>query len=399
MFQNQKNFQLKLNALGHAYNDAYHFIIPLLLPFFRQEFLFSYFESGLILTIHVALRSIFSLIFGSLADHYNHKHVFIAFGFVLSSLLLGSVVWISNLSFMIITLLLMAIGVSAFHPLATTMVGEKARPNKRGRDLSLFSAAGTLGLSIMTLLFGWLVQFWGWRITCFIISIPGFILAWGYMQLRDGHSNPIIQSDSLRRKNLFMLFFLSHGLRNLGTWAILSFLPIYATDYIGLKSAFSAWIVSILFIGVLSGSLFISRILDQKNPVQFVNFATLAAGLLILALTYTTIPIVMGFIIICIGLSQGFYFPALNTWLIKISSNKTRGKLFGSVIFVEGISATIAPSLYGWLADHYGLVFAYRLASIPILISFLLYIMLYRLAENDRVTEIKSASVQKRIIS
>ena len=138
----KKNLQFKINAWGHAYNDAYHFIIPLLLPFFRQEFLFTYFQSGLILTVHVALRSIFSLIFGSLGDRFNHKHLFISFGFFLSSVLLGSVVWISNLSFMITVLLLMAIGVSTFHPLATAMIGENAKPGKQGRDLSLFSAAG-----------------------------------------------------------------------------------------------------------------------------------------------------------------------------------------------------------------------------------------------------------------
>ena len=30
--------KLKLNALGHFYNDIYLFIIPLLLPLFREDF-------------------------------------------------------------------------------------------------------------------------------------------------------------------------------------------------------------------------------------------------------------------------------------------------------------------------------------------------------------------------
>jgi len=382
--KNQKDFQLKLNAWGHAYNDAYHFIIPLLLPFFRQEFLFSYFQSGLILTVHVALRSIFSLIFGSLGDRFNYKHLFISFGFVSSSILLGSVAWVSNLSFIIAVLLLMAIGVSAFHPLATALVGEKAKPGKQGRDLSLFSAAGTLGLSIMSLFFGWLVQFWGWRITCLIISLPGFFLAWGYTKLKNETPDHENKDRKLTHKSQFIVYFIGHGLFSLGTWAILSFLPIYATDYIGLRPAISAWVISIFFAGVLLGSLLMSRILDLKNPLKFVNFATISAAVLIFILTYSTIPAIMGTLVLCIGLSQGFYFPAQNTWLIKISSNQTRGKLFGFVIFIEGISATIAPSLYGWLADQFGLVYAYRIASIPIFISFLLYIILYHISEKHQ---------------
>jgi len=122
VFKKQKNIQLKISLLGHAYNDIYLFIIPLLLPFFRLEFSFTYFQSGLILAIHVALRSIFSLVFGFLGDRFDHKHLFISFGFALPSILLGSIVLISNLPFMIAVLLLLAISVSTFHPLATTMI-------------------------------------------------------------------------------------------------------------------------------------------------------------------------------------------------------------------------------------------------------------------------------------
>lgn len=392
MLKNKKNIQLKINAWGHAYNDAYHFIIPLLLPFFRQEFAFTYFQSGLILTIHVALRSLFSLIFGSLGDRYNHKHLFISFGFLFSSLLLGSVIWIRSLPLVISVLLLMAIGVSTFHPLATAMVGEKAKPDKQGHDLSIFSAAGTLGLSVMSLLFGWLVQLWGWRMACLVISFPGFLLAYGYSQLKNEIPSQDNKSAKLTHKNLFIIFFIALGLRNLGSWAILSFLPTYATDYIGLNPAISAWVVSIYFFGVLTGSLLMSRTLDKKTPLKFVYSATIAAALLIFILTYSTIPIIMGILVACIGLSQGFYFPAQNTWLTQISSSKTRGKLFGFTIFIEGISATIAPSLYGWLADKFELVYAYRLASIPVFISFFFYLILYRMSKNSRYIRNKSIS-------
>ena len=395
LLKNKKNFQLKLNALGHAYNDSYHFIIPLLLPFFRQEFLFSYFQSGLILTIHIGLRSASSMAFGSLADRYNNKNLFIAFGFLVSSILLGSVLWISNPLIIIAVLLFMAIGVSAFHPLAMAMVGEKAKPDKRGRDLSLFSAAGTLGLSIMSLLFGWMVQLWGWRITCMIISLPGFILAWMYTKLKNELPEHDIKAMELPHKNIFILFFVSHGLRNLGSWAILSFLPTYATDYIGLNPGISAWIISIYFTGVFSGSIIISQLLDRKTPLKFVCFATASTAILIFILTHSTIPLIMGIMVAIIGLLQGFYFPAQNTWLTHVSTNRTRGKLFGLAIFSEGIAATIAPSLYGLLADNFGLVYSYRLASIPIFISFLLFFTLYRITENHQKIKPNVSSVKK----
>ena len=390
MFKKQKNIQLKISLLGHAYNDIYLFIIPLLLPFFRLEFAFTYFQSGLILAIHVALRSIFSLVFGFLGDHFDHKHLFISFGFALSSILLGSIVLISNLPFMITVLLLLAISVSTFHPLATTMIGDSAKPNKQGRDLSLFNVAGTLGLSIMSLTFGWLVQFWGWRIACLMISLPGFLLAFGYTKLKNKTQHKNSSPEELPNKKIFITYFISHGLCGLGTWTILSFLPVYATDHIGIRADISAWFLTIFVVSELSGSLIMSKIIDKKNPLKLIIFATISLTVLIFALTCSTVPMIVAIIVVLMGLTQGCYYPSQHTWLTTVSSNRTRGKIFGFLFFVEGISATFAPFLYGWLADQVGMVYAYRLASIPLFISFLLYISLYYMAKRHAATRINT---------
>lgn len=382
MLLKKKAVYLKINALGHAYNDAYHFIIPLLLPFFRLEFSFTYFQSGLFLTFHEALRSIFSLLSGLFTDRFGHKNLIIALGFLMSSILLGSVLWISKTSLIIAVLLLLAIAVSTFHPLATAMVGEKAIPGKQGQDLSLFSAAGTLGLIIMSLIFGWLVQIWGWRTTCFIIALPGLLLGWGYIKIKDEKQKEQKATNITNSHNLFTLFFLCRGILCLGSKVFLSFLPIYATTYIGLKPGVASWILSIYFIGVFAGSIFISRLLDQRSPLQFAIFTTFSIAILIFFFTYLRIPVVAVFLVGIIGLAEGIYFPSQNTWLTMISSNRNRGSLFGFGFFIEGLSATISPTIYGWFADKFGLVYAYRLTVIPIFISFLLYIILFQKAEK-----------------
>ncbi|GAJ08387.1 unnamed protein product [marine sediment metagenome] len=52
------NSKLKLNALGNSYNTLYMFIIPFLLPLFREQFHINYVQSGLILSIYIALGSL-----------------------------------------------------------------------------------------------------------------------------------------------------------------------------------------------------------------------------------------------------------------------------------------------------------------------------------------------------
>ena len=368
--------KLKLNALGHSYNDMYFFIIPLLLPLLRKEFGINYVQSGLILTIHVALRSIFTLLFGYLGDKYEKK-VIIASGFICSSIFLGSLIWINNINTIVTFLFLLAIGVSTFHPLATAIIRENSEVNQRGRYLSLFSAAGTAGIIVASLLFGFLVQAWGWKMTCLLLSFPGYFLGYAYLKSKKDKKNLKVKKEKKTKRGHINLFFISMGIRSLGFWAILSFLPLYATDYLGLKPEISAWIISIIFIGMFIGSLISSRIIDKRHPLILVLSATIITTFIVFSITFIAQPISIVLLIGILGIVEGIFYPSQSTWLTFICPVNHQSKIFGISLFVEGVSATIAPTLYGWIADQFSLIWAYRLAAIPLFISFVLFLALH----------------------
>lgn len=381
--------KLKLNALGHSYNDMYFFIIPFLLPLFREEFGINYVQSGLILTVHVALRSIFTLLFGYLGDKYEKK-VIIAGGFISSSIFLGSLIWINNINTIVTFLFLLAIGVSTFHPLAIAIVRENSKKHQRGHYLSLFSAAGTAGLIVASLLFGFLVQIWGWKMTCLLLSLPGYFLGYAYLKSKRVKKNLKVKTEKKIKRGHINLFFISMGIRSLGIWAILSFLPFYATDYLGLRPEISAWVVSIIFIGMLVGSLLSSRIIDKSHTLILVLSTTIIATFLVLGITFIAqlIPIVL--LIGILGITEGIFYPSQTTWLTFICPVNHQSKVFGISLFIEGLSATIAPTLFGWIADKYSLIWAYRLAAIPIFISFILFLILHFLeSEHEKAYKVK----------
>jgi len=381
--------KLKLNALGHSYNDMYFFIIPLLLPLLRKEFGINYVQSGLILTIHVALRSIFSLVFGYFGDKYEKK-VIIASGFICSSIFLGSLIWINNINTIVTFLFLLAIGVSTFHPLATAMVRENSKKHQRGRYLSLFSAAGTAGIIVASLLFGFLVQTWGWKMTCLLLSFPGYFFGYAYLKSKKDKKNLKIKEEKKTKRGHINLFFISMGIRSLGLWAVLSFLPLYATDYLGLKPEISAWIISIIFIGMFVGSLISSRIIDKSHPLTLVLSATIITTSLVLGITFIAQPISIILLIGTLGIVEGIFFPSQSTWLTFICPVNHQSKIFGISLFVEGVSATIAPTLYGWIAHQSSLIWAYRLAAIPLFISFILFLTLHFLEiKHDKTYKVK----------
>jgi len=354
--KNKIKSKLKLNALGHFYNDIYFFIIPFLLPLFREEFGINYIQSGLIL---------------------YEKKVIIASGFICSSIFLGALIWLQNIYTIATFLFLLGIGVSTFHPLATTIVRENSKTNQRGRYLSLFSAAGTAGLIVASVLFGVFVQMWGWKITCLLFSLPGYFLAYVYLKSKKDKKNHKAEAEKKTKQSHVHLFFISMGIRSLGIWAVLSFLPLYATDYIGLKPEISAWIISAYFTGVLLGALISSSVIDKNQPLVLVLSSTILTTLLLLGITFIVQPLPIFLVIGILGSLDGIFFPSFATWLTFICPINHQGKIFGIVIFVEGVSATIAPTLYGWIADKSSLIWAYRLAAIPLFISFILFLVLH----------------------
>ena len=327
------------------------------------------------MTVHIAIRSVFTLVFGYFGDTYDKRWI-ISGGFICSSIFLGALIWAQSIHIVVALLFLMAISVSTFHPLATTIVRENSLAKQRGRNFSLFGAAGVGGTAISSLFFGVLVHLWGWKITCLLISLPGYILAYAYMKSKKGKKSQKVEAEKKIKKGHIPLFFISKGIRKLGTWAIIAFLPIYAVDYMGWRSEISSWSVSVFFTGLFLGHIVSSRISDKSHPFNLILISTIVCALMILGITYIVQPVMIIFLIGLIGILQGLYYPSQNTWQTFICPVHNQSSFFGISIFAEGVSATIAPTLYGWIAEQTSLIIAYRLASIPVFLSFILFLTL-----------------------
>src|SRR5665648_496096 len=108
------------------------------------------------------------------------------------------------------------------------------------------------------------------------------------------------------------------------------------------------------------GSLISSRVIDKNHPLILALSATIISAFLILGITFITQPLFIVLLIGILGIAEGIFFPSQSTWLTFICPVTHQSKIFGISVFVEGISATIAPTLYGWIADQYSLIWAYR---------------------------------------
>lgn len=376
---------LGLNNLGHAYNDIYFLIIPLLLPFLKTEFNLTYAQSGLILTGHLGVRSLFSYISGHLGDKYDKRFI-ISAGFIISSFFLASLILAGSITSVVVYLLLLAIGVATFHPLATAMAGEDAVPEYRAFHMGIFETTGAIGIILASLTFGLAVQNWGWRQTCLLLSLPGLPLAWAYLKIKKEEVDPLSIAENNVDRFYIILFIIARGIRGLGIGVIMSFLPTYGTDHLGLSAGAASWLMTLFFIGGIFGALGGGWLSDKSSPLLLVWVTTVITVPLTILITYTGNPLIVYILVFIFGIVNSAFFTPQNCWLTMVSTVATRGKVLGAAFLIEGFSNTISPALFGWIADNIGLAGSFRWSVVPVALSLIFFLKLYNLQSRGELS-------------
>ncbi len=373
-----------INNFGHANNDMYMFIIPMILPLLKLEFNLSYVETGLILTAHIGVRSLFSYISGHLGDIYD-KRIIISAGFLLTTIFLVGLIFVDNVIVLVIFLMLMAIGIATFHPLATALVGEIADPDYRGFHIGLFEATGSIGIILTTFIFGLLVGNWGWRYTVLLLSLPGIPLAWAYLKSKKEEIDTEVQAEISVDRFYILMFILGRGVRSIGNGAIFSFLPAFATDQLGISPGRASWLVTVMFLGNILGGPGSGWLSDKKNPLLIISISTLLAMPVVLGMTLSNSIWLVGLLCILLGVLNGGFFTPQNLWLTTVSTAATRGKVMGAAFLIDGISVTVAPTIYGWIADQIGMGGAFRWTLLPIGLSLIFFVKMYDLHRREQL--------------
>jgi len=158
--------------LGHMLNDTYASFYTPLLPLLIERLGLSLALAGLLGTVHTVVNSLCQPALGHVADRTRRPWI----GAVGPFLTIGSMSAIGLAGSPAALLVLVAIGglgTALFHPVAAALVSEGAP--RRGVNMALFSAGGTIGAGIAPLLvlsvvgrFGFPRMIW--------LAVPGLLL-------------------------------------------------------------------------------------------------------------------------------------------------------------------------------------------------------------------------------
>ncbi len=162
-------------SAGHFTIDAYSGFLNPIMPFIAAKIGVTMAVATLLISFSNLTSNLSQPFFGYIADKWQRRF-FIFWGMMMASVFLSFLGFAYNIYILIICLILGHMGVSFFHPQATSIVSNYSEKTGSSKDISVFIAMGTFGFALGPAISSGITQLWSLEklpFACF----PGIIMA------------------------------------------------------------------------------------------------------------------------------------------------------------------------------------------------------------------------------
>ncbi|PRY64436.1 putative MFS family arabinose efflux permease [Vreelandella songnenensis] len=310
----------------------------------------------LILTLPALMITLFSPLMGYLADRFGRKPLLLLM-LSIYGLAGGAGFLIDSVELLLASRALMGVAVAGILSISTTLVGDYLEGSERVRFLGLQSSCMALG-GVVFINLGGLLSDWSWR-GPFLLYLTGvLLLPYAWAMLREPHSQAgakAIHAEEPVKVDLgrTALAYFTGMLAMMLFYMFPAQLPFLLSEQgeisglaIGIAlstAAFTASIVSFCY-GYYKPFL-------SVMTIYVVGFVLAGAGFFVVGTTHSYTMAIIGAAIS--GLGLGAFMPNTTAWLMRITPQRVRGRVFGgftaTFFFGQFISPiAVAPAVV-WL--------------------------------------------------
>jgi sugar phosphate permease len=337
-------------------------LLPMALPFIGQEFHMSPTLMGVAASAFFVGYAAMQIPGGLIADKFGAR----------KTITLGVTCWsffsfltgrASNLTSLILVRILFGVGEGVHPPAAFKALSAWFPSSERGRASGLVMSSNALGPMIAPMLTATVIGAFGWRSAFYLISIPGFLIAFAvYWFLRDQPAGaPESRTEEslgfsalVRYKALWYLFF-AYMTWDVTWWGFAAWLPSYLLKSRGLTLARTGVVATLPFAAGVAGMLIASYISDRTGKRKLVLAAVLLGNALFLLLTATAANTTMAVIFLT---ATGFFLPAIHGpfWSLFMDFFPSRVMGYSSGFINTGgqIAGIASPIIIGALIQWTG---------------------------------------------
>lgn len=371
-------------AFSHLLNDLLQIVIPSIYPLLKDSYSLSFTQIGFITLVYQLTASLLQPVVG----HHTDKKPMpfsLAFGMCFTITGLALLAFATNYAVILISVGLVGIGSSIFHPEASR-VAYLASGGKRGLAQSIFQVGGNTGTAIGPLLVILLVIPFGQRyiLAFLVLGFLGILVLYRIAHWYQKHlvlrkANKVKVTDyppRLLKKEvkrsigiLLVLIFSKY----IYMTSISSYFTFYLIDKFNVSIQDSQFYLFLFFGSVALGTFLGGPLGDRFGRKYVIWFSILGSAPFALLLPYVDL-FWTGTLVIIIGLVLSSAFSAILVFAQELLPGKVgmiSGLFFGFAFGIAGLGSAVL----GYLADKTSIEFVYILCSFMPLIGAAAYFL------------------------
>ncbi len=378
---------LQMICITHMFIEVYLLMQVALIPVIIQEFQLSLLEASLVATVPSFVALLMNIPSGFFADRFSTNHLL--FASMLTEGLSGLFISQTNSFWLfVVEVSFLKISSPLYHISGLSQISRFAKQEKISRSIGFHNALGNLGTAAGLISLTVFLSTLGWRWTYLFWSVP--IQAWGFIiltssQLRTKRVEKAGGEHRGRSKRLslllssgFIVLLTVIGVREMGNTGSSTFMTTYFVETRGLSEAAASLVFGLgPFIGIV-GSVSGGYLSERMGAKKALTWVILGGAVSLFTLSLAS----QLYLLIIIYLLYDFFGSAvwspMNTIVANITPETERGLGYSVYFFMEGLLASIAPTLAAgvieltdvWFVFPFSLIFL--IASVVVL-QFLAY--------------------------
>ena len=325
-----------------------------IIPIIVQEFRLTLLEASLVATAPSLVALLMNLPCGILADRVSVNRLLSA-----SMLVEGVAAFLasqaSSFGFLVVAVSLLRVSSPIYHVSGLSQISKISKPEHMSRSIGFHNALGNVGSAAGVLSLTLFLSLFGWRSAYLFWSIPA--IAWGVVILLSPHlkthqTGTIKPSGTRGLDRLpvvfssgFLFFLIFIGLREVGATGSNTFMTTFFVDARG----FSETMASLTFglgpfigiVGSLCGGFWAERTGAKKALSWAVLLCTVGFVLLAAVSDFSSMILIYVFY----SFFSSTVWAPINALVARLTPASDRGLSYSIYFFVEGLLASIAPTL------------------------------------------------------
>lgn len=369
--------------------------IPPLVPLLRDEFDLTSTQLSYLQVVLQAVLALGSIPFGFLADRFNRSRI-IAAGVIFWSFATIATGHVHIFSMLLLARAFVGIGEAAYAPAAQSMISGAFAEAARARAQAFFAAGMLLGGTAGQAIAGVTGQHFGWRVTFYIIGIPGLLLALASLRLSEPPRGPrteVVPIGRLVRVPAFLTLIVAGVMI---TFASVAFIT-WGTDFVVRYKDFSVGeagvslgvpLILAAVGGVLTGG-YLADVLHKRYPagrILVIAFGFLLAGPFI-SWAITTDDkhwVVTAFFIA--GYFMSWYHGPVTAVIHDMMPPRAHASSVGVYMFAtQLIGGILGPFVVGRVDDVADLVLGLHIALVVMICGALLMFLVMHFVRRDGI--------------